>query len=37
MDKTMWLGHEVDENGTKLIEEKVKTILKLNSPKNTKD
>ena len=37
MNSTKWLGHEFDENGVKPNEEKVKAILKLKSPENTKD
>ena len=29
MNKTKWLGHEVDENGIKPNEEKVEAIVKL--------
>ena len=37
MNQTKWLGHEIDENGIKLNEEKVEAILKLNPPENTKE
>ena len=37
MNRTKWLGHEIDENGIKPNEEKVEAILKLNSPENTKE
>ena len=36
MNRTKWLGHEIDENGIK-PSEKVAAILKLKSPQNTKD
>ena len=37
MNRTKWLGHEIDENGIKLNEEKVEAILKLNPSENTKE
>ena len=37
MKQTKWLGHEIDENGIKLNEEKVEAILKLNPPEKTKE
>ena len=37
MKQTKWLGHEIDENGIKPIEEQVEAILKLNPPENTKE
>ena len=37
MNRTKWLGHEIDENGNKPKEEKVEAILKLKSPENTKE
>ena len=37
MNRTKWLGHEIDENGIKPNEEKVESILKLKPPKNTKE
>ena len=37
MNRTKWLGNEIDENGIKPNEEKIEAILKLNSPKNTKE
>ena len=37
LNRTKWLGHEVDENGIKPNEEKLEAILKLKQPKNTKD
>ena len=36
MKKTIWLGNEIDENGIKPNKEKVKAILDLEEPKNTK-
>ena len=36
MNRIKWLGHEIDENGIKPNEEKVKAILKLKPPENTK-
>ena len=36
MNRTKWLGHEIDENGIKLNEEKVEAKLKLKPPENTK-
>ena len=37
MSQTKWLGHEIDENGTKPNEEKVEAIVKLKPPENTKE
>ena len=37
MKQTKWLGHEIDENGTKPNEEKIEAILKLNPPENNKE
>ena len=37
MNRTKWLGHEIDENGIKPNEEKVEAILKLKLPENTKE
>ena len=37
LNRTNWLGHEIDENGIKPNEEKVGDILKLKAPENTKD
>ena len=37
MNRTKWLGNEIDENGIKTNEEKVEAILKLNQPENTKE
>ena len=37
MNRTKWLGHEIDENGIKPNEEKIEAILKLNPPENTKE
>ena len=37
MNKTKWLGHEMNENGIRPIEEKVEAMLNLKSPKNTRD
>ena len=37
MNETKWLGHKINENGMKPNQEKVEAILKLKSPKNTKD
>ena len=37
MNRTKWLGHEIDENGIKPNEEKIETKLKLNPPENTKE
>ena len=37
MKQTKWLGHEIDENGTKPNKAKVEVILKLNPPENTKE
>ena len=37
MNRTKWLGHEIDENGIKPNEEKVEAILKLKPPENTKE
>ena len=37
MNRTKWLGHEIDEYGIKPNEEKLEAILKLDSPKNTKE
>ena len=37
MNRTNWLGHEIDENGIKPNEEKIEAILKLNPPENTKE
>ena len=37
MNRTKWLGHEIDENGIKPNEEKIEAIQKLNPPKNTKE
>ena len=37
MNKTKWLGHQVNENGMKPIEEKLEAILNLKPLKNTKD
>ena len=37
MNRTKWLGHEIDENGFKPNEEKVEAILKLKPPENTKE
>ena len=37
MNQTKWLGHEIDENGIKPNEEKVKAILRLKPPENTKE
>ena len=37
INRTNWLGHEIDENGIKPNEEKVGDILKLKAPENTKD
>ena len=37
MNRTNWLGHEIDENGIKPNEEKNEAILKLNPPENTKE
>ena len=36
MNRTKWLGHEVDEKGIKPNEEKLEAIFKLNPPENTK-
>ena len=36
MNRTKWLGHEIDGNGTKPNEEKTEVILKLNPATNTK-
>ena len=36
MKKTIWLGNEIDENGIKSNTEKVKAILDLREPENTK-
>ena len=37
MNRSEWLGHEIDENGKKLNKEKVESTLKLNPPENTKE
>ena len=37
MSQTIWSGHEIDENGIKLYEEKVEAILQLKPPENTKE
>ena len=37
MKQRMWLGHQIDENGIILNEEKVEAILKLKPPNNTKE
>ena len=37
MNETNWIGHEINENGTKPNEEKVEIIIKLKAPENTKD
>ena len=37
MNRTKWLGHEIDENGIKPNEEKVEGILKLKPPESTKE
>ena len=37
INQTKWLGHEIDENGIKPNEEKVKAILRLKPPENTKE
>ena len=37
MNKTNWLGHEINESGIKSNEEKVEAILNLKSPEYTKD
>ena len=37
MNRTKWMRYEIDENGIKPNEEKIEAILKLNSPKNTKE
>ena len=37
INRTKWLGHEIDENGTQPNEEKVEAISKLKAPENTKD
>ena len=37
MNRTKWLGHEIDKYRVKPNEEKIEAILKLNSPKNTKE
>ena len=37
MNRTKWLGHEIDENGIKPNEEKVEAILKLKPSENTKE
>ena len=37
MTQTKWLGHEIDENGIKPNKDKVKAILKLDPPDNTKE
>ena len=37
MNRTKWLGHEIDDNGIKPNEEKIEAIQKLNPPKNTKE
>ena len=37
MNRTKWLGHEIDENGIKPKEEKIEAIQKLNPPRNTKE
>ena len=37
MNRTKWLGNEIDDNGIKPNEEKVEAILKLNPPENTKE
>ena len=37
MNRTKWLGHEIDENRIKPNEEKVEAILKLKPPENTKE
>ena len=37
MNRTKWLGHEIEENGNKPNEEKVEAILKLKSQENTKE
>ena len=37
MNRTKWLGHEIDENGIKPNEEKVEAILKLKPPEKTKE
>ena len=36
LNKTKWLGHEIDETGIKPNEEKVKAILELKHPENQK-
>ena len=36
MNRTKWLGHEIDENGIKPNEEKVDAILKLNPTEKNK-
>ena len=33
MNRPNWLGHEIGENGIKLLEEKVEAIIKLNHRK----
>ena len=37
MKQSMWLGHEIDENGTIPKDVKVEAKLKLESPNNTND
>ena len=37
MNRTKWLGHEIDENGIKPNEEEVEAILKLNPQENTEE
>ena len=37
MNRTKWLGHEIDKNGIKPKEEKVEAIMKLNPPENPKE
>ena len=36
LNKTKWLGHEIDENGIKPSKEKVKAIINLKHPENQK-
>ena len=37
MTETKWLGHELDKNGNKPIEEKVEAKRNLKPPENTKE